>query len=276
MKELDALKRYAEQVKVFNRGERFIIAVFEALDKRIATLAASKKYHDDEIRKLRGQVAGLALAAGEDGHRISKLEGGIVASADALADLEYRHLKRIEALEESVGAGLEELPLSDEVAGLSGEFARMTEERNKLLQRIIALEESRFEVHNHKPIFDRLDALESDNEAGSEASERYRKKFINCEGRLLSLEQVTGIQDRCDGCDKIDECDHSRSKVCNLGGNGHPTCYVKQTCGRCKKPYWHTMASNCGLCNLHPSVKGGNPYAIGQTDEACPSFEAVE
>lgn len=32
--------------------------------------------------------------------RIFKLEGGIVANANALADLEYRHLKRIEALEE--------------------------------------------------------------------------------------------------------------------------------------------------------------------------------
>lgn len=48
--------------------------------------------------------------------RISKLEGGLVASADALADLEYRHLKRIEALEDSVNQIRTLMPYMDEPA----------------------------------------------------------------------------------------------------------------------------------------------------------------
>lgn len=65
MKEIDDLKAFYEERGLTKaHGVKLDVALFDTLDKRI-----------------------------------SKLEGGIVASADALADLEYRHLKRIEALE---------------------------------------------------------------------------------------------------------------------------------------------------------------------------------
>lgn len=78
---LRVIKKHQEFDRRISKLEGGIVASADALSdleyrhlKRIEALEASKKYHDEEIRKLRGQVAGLALAAGEDGHRITALE----------------------------------------------------------------------------------------------------------------------------------------------------------------------------------------------------------
>ena len=76
----------------------------------------------------------------------------------------------------------------------------------------------------------------------------------------------------CKGCAKDFTCDQSRSKLCNLGGNGHPCCYrEKHTCGECRHRRLITGVGECwrrheGRFCIYPS-----PSA-----EACPNFVAVK
>lgn len=214
--------------------------------------------------------------------RISKLEGGIVASADALADLEYRHLKRITALEGDGEDNAEIIQdhqlrltaLEDSGKLFKGRFERLEIAKNDHAYEIETIKENSslqaseiMEKHNHKPIFDRLSALEE-----------IAHEHIGYSDPPVKPAPLP----RCEGCAEI-PCNRPLSDFIV----GHkPTCYrEKHTCGECAHPCWSAGIPTNGVCFWHPLAtveirkalgKRNYPEPVRIDDDACENFETIK
>lgn len=162
--------------------------------------------------------------------------------------------KRITALEESVGEGLEELSLSDEVGGLSGEFARATEERNKMWGRITALEAW---------------------------SKQFSGRGIVCAGPPTPTPLPC-----CEGCADY-PCKELSERVFTEPDPDpdRPTCYREShTCGECKYPWSREHFGRVEqwvlVCDRVVDADGEGVWnkleRVSPSRKACPNFEAVE
>lgn len=182
-----------------------------------------------------------------------------VANDNVLRDMEQHKAmgKRITALENSVGAGLAELPLSDEVAGLSGEFARMTEERNKLWKRITALEADRDTAFTC---------------FCAECAERETCNRTAWGGRVKPecFKDNTAPLPCCEECAEWGVCHHPPREWLIPAGKSAPfECYREShTCGKCKKVRLSVHYRGLGSC---PQCA-----VLHKDDESCGEFEAVK
>jgi hypothetical protein len=103
----------------------------------------------------------------------------------------------------------------------------------------------------------------------------------NCGKLLDALRLPSGLlacyidTSGCKGCVKKDTCDQSRSKVCNVGGNGKPVCYRKFTCGECRYAHW-CASDSLGICLVYPGLQGFDWEKVEKNTTACPSFSPLE
>lgn len=148
-------------------------------------------------------------------------------------------------------------------------------------KQITALEESRFEVHNHKPIFERLTKLEFGRDnlmKRMDAQEAPSPLLLDLVQRVCALDSGSDyeVHSVCEGCKSEDFC--KRPEHMDFG-EGQPFYYrEKRTCGECAKP-WHregTFKIACMDCPTHDGRRRTSPGYLSPNANACPNFEAIK